>query len=434
MLQRKAFAQFKNWHEAPTPKALLVKGARQVGKSFLAEAFARSVSENVVVFDLLRDSSLKDSFSAAKDPADLFLRMTVASNIPMSSPDCIVIIDEVQECPNVVTLIKYLVQENKCRYILTGSLLGVRPESIDSLPVGYVTQVEMFPLDFEEFCWASGLPADAFEMARACLYKEEPLPDFLYEKMSGLWHRYLMIGGLPDAVNAFLMTNDIDEVRVVHDNLHSMYREDIAKRAPSELRLIIRDIYDLIPSEVTARSRRFKLSDIKDVKRFDQVQQHFLWLTNAGIALSVYNVTAPVSPLLVNEQRNLFKLFYLDAGMLMSRFPKSAYMGILDGNPSMNMGAVYEAAVAQQLAASGWALRYFSSKKVGELDFVLEGNDGIVTVLEVKSGKSYRSHAALSNALETDGYTIDRAIVLAEANVTREEDILYVPVFMAGCL
>lgn len=434
MLERKARRQFEDWLAAPTHKALLVKGARQVGKSFLVNAFARESFEHVVTFDLLENAQTRSSFAQASSADDLLLRMSVAAESPLVPHKTVVVIDEVQECPNILTFIKYLVQRDDYRYILTGSLPGVKLEGIDSLPVGYVTQIQMFPLDFEEFCWASGLAASAFGAAVSCLADERPLPDFLYDRLAGLFHRYLMVGGMPDAVVTFLTSTNIDEVRTVHSNIHALYRSDITKHAPVDLRLVIRDIYDLIPSEAGSKNRRFKLSDIKDVKRFDQVQEHFLWLTQAGVALPVYNVSAPTAPLLVNEQHNLFKLFYLDAGMLASAYPKSAYAGLLDSKPSMNMGGVYEAFVAQELKARGFALRYFTSKKVGELDFLAEHADGSMDAIEVKSGSSYRTHAALDNALATQGYTIDRAFVFAETNVSRRGNILYAPIFLVGAL
>ncbi|MDO4290160.1 MAG: ATP-binding protein [Eggerthellaceae bacterium] len=434
MLKRKATALFQRWLDAPGDKALLVKGARQVGKSYLVDAFARDNFEHVVKFDLVEDQATCDSLGQATSADDLFLRLSVAASSPLVAHKTVVVIDEVQRCPNILTYMKYLVQRGDYRYVLAGSLLGVQIENIDSLPVGYLTQVEMFPLDFEEFCWACGLAGSVYASAVSLFAQEEPLPDFLYDRLIGLYHRYLMVGGMPDAVNAFLASNNIDEVRTVHAGLHTLYRDDITKYAPPDLRLTIRDIYDLIPSEVGSKNRRFRLSSIADVKRFDQVQDHFLWLTQAGVALAVYNVSAPAAPLLVNVQRSMFKLFYLDAGLLLSSYPKKTYEGLLDGKASMNMGGVYEAAVAQELKAHGFALRYFTSKKVGELDFVVEDASGAVTAIEVKSGAAYRTHAALDNAMQTRGYGIDKAIVFAETNVKREGNVLYAPVFLVGAL
>ncbi len=438
MLERKARRQFESWLALSSNKALLVKGARQVGKSYLVNAFANASFEHVVTFDLIADTSVRDSFSAARSADDLLMRMTIAATEPMIAGKTVIVIDEVQQCPNVMTFIKYLVQREDFRYILTGSLLGVTLESIDSLPIGYIEQIQMYPLDFEEFCWANGVAPSVFDMLKDCLQQEKELPDYLYDRLLSLFHQYVVVGGMPDAVKAFLATRNIDEVRKIHRDLHSLYRDDIAKYAPPELRLVIRDIYDLIPSEIGSKNRRFKLSSIEGVRRFSQVTDHFLWLSEAGVALPVYNVSAPIPPLLVGEQRNLFKLFYLDTGMLMSSYPKKVAQEVFDGAPEgsfgMNMGAAFEGFVAQELKAHGFKLRYFTSKKVGELDFVEETLAGDVLAIEVKSGKRYRSHAALNNALATKGYGIDCALVLAESNIFRDGDVLYLPIFMAGLL
>lgn len=434
VLERKAWNELDDWLRCGHGKAVLVKGARQVGKSYLVDRFAEQSFPSVAKFDLLENAAAKASFSQAQSAEDLMFRISVASTTPLKEGETAIVIDEIQECPNILTYLKYLVQEGKYRFLVTGSLLGIMLENIDSLPVGYVRQIDMHPLDFEEFCWANGMGAEGLALAASCLKKEEALPDFLYERLLELYHRYLMVGGMPDAVKVYLSTTNIDEVRQVHRDLHSLYRTDITKYAPRELRLLVRDIYNLIPSEVTAQNKRFRLSSLKDVKRYDQVQQHFLWLANAGVALPVYNVVAPIAPLLVNEQRNLFKLFYLDAGMLSSTFPKKAYEGLLDGKPSFNMGRVYEAFVAQEIASQGFDLRYCTSKKIGEIDFLLEREDGTIDALEVKSGSAYMTHRALDNALAVKEYTVDRAVVLAETNVHRKGRILYAPVFLAGML
>ena len=437
MLKRKVELRFEEWLANAPGKALLVKGARQVGKTFLIEAFAKEHFEHVVKFDMIEQTQVRESFAAAIDADDLFLRMSVAASAPMVAGRTVVIIDEVQRCPQVMTLIKYLLRRDGFRFILSGSLLGVQLENIDSLPVGYITQVDMHPLDFEEFCWACGAAAEVVDAARKAVCGGGALPDFLYNRLMTLFHRYLIVGGMPDAVNAFLATGNLDEVRRVHADIHALYRDDITKYAPRELRALLRDIYTLVPSEAGSKNKRFKLSSLAGVKRFSQVTDHFVWLSGAGVVLSIYNVTAPVSPLLASEQRNLFKLFYLDVGMLMSAYPKKVSQHLFDGvsgADDMNLGAVYESFVAQEFAARNLGLRYFTSKKVGELDFLIEDGMGDITAVEVKSGGEYMSHAALDNALKTPGYGISHAVVLAETNVAESGGIEYLPVFAAGFL
>jgi predicted AAA+ superfamily ATPase len=223
-------------------------------------------------------------------------------------------------------------------------------------------------------------------------------------------------------------------VRTAHDAIITYYARDISKYAPKDKRLVIRNIFDLIPSELSSQNRRFKLSSIKDVKRFTQIEDEFLWLTKANVALATYNVNAPTRPLLISENHSLFKLFQSDTGLLTSRFSKESSIGILDGKPAKHMGGIYENFVAQELAAHGFDLRYFSSKKIGELDFVLERRDGSIIALEVKSGAGYRSHAALNNALAVTDYDISEAMVLAETNVEKHGNITYFPAYLVSMM
>ena len=425
--------QFESWLANDEEKALLVSGARQVGKTYLVDRFIGEHFENVVKFDLVENASVQRSFSQATSADDLFLRISLAAQAPLVPGKTIVFIDEVQKAPEIVTFVKYLVQNTGLRYVLSGSLLGIELESIRSQPVGYVREVEMHPLDFEEFCWAMGLPDQAFDILRKSFHECEPVPDFLHEQLLAFYHRYLIVGGMPAAVRAFADGRGIDAVRDVQADIHAYYRRDITQYAPKNQRLVIQDIYDLIPGEISARTKRFKLGSIPDVKKFKQVDQEFLWLTKAGVAIPVYDVAAPTQPLLASEQRNRFKLFYLDAGMLTSVYFKKETLGLLDGNTRANLGGVYENAVAQQFVCHGFKPYYFTSKKVGELDFVLEKADGTIMAIEVKSGSNYLTHAALDNALAIADYHIDEAYVLAETNVRRAGGIVYLPIYCA-CL
>lgn len=440
VLFRRVLAAFHEWLADDGGKALLVTGSRQVGKSFLTNTFARDNFSRVVAFDLLKQPDARDSFNQATNAADLMLRVSLASDVELVPGQTVVIFDEVQECPSVVSFIKFLVQKYDYRFILSGSLLGTRLRAIPSLPIGYVTELKMYPLDFQEFCQACGVSAEFFDVLQQCLDDLRPVPDFIYDRFIDLWHRYLLVGGMPDAVAHFVETGDMDVVRRIQGNIRQLYAQDIVKYAPDELRLILADIFQLIPAQLSRQNRRFQISDLRDVKRFTQVDQHFLWLEAAGVALSTYNVSAPIFPLLAGVKRNLFKLYSSDVGLLNSAFPKTMLSGILQPNTAINLGGIYENAVAQELHSKGYALRYFSSKKIGELDFLLEDASGQITALEVKSGVSYRTHAALDKALAEPKYTIDRAFVLAETgrgarpNIETQGQVTYLPIFFAALL
>jgi predicted AAA+ superfamily ATPase len=271
-------------------------------------------------------------------------------------------------------------------------------------------------------------------MAYGAFINKETVPDYLHQRMLSLFHRYLLVGGMPDAVEAFIQTNSLDQVRVVQENILTYYRRDISKYASKDRRLVIKNIFDLIPSELSNQNKRFRLSSIEDVKRFTQVVEEFLWLTKAGVALAAYNIKAPIAPLLLNENHSLFKLFQSDVGLLTSQFSKEVALGLLDGKLPKRMGGIYENFVAQELSSHGFALRYFTNKKIGELDFVIEKKNGTLIALEVKSGVEYKTHAALNNALAVKEYEIFEPYIFAETNTERAGALTYFPIYLVSSL
>ena len=434
MLERKAYGRFAAWKKDKTHQALLVTGARQVGKTFLVERFLEDSYPRYVKFDLVDQKRILASFKQAIDAEDLMLRVSAAADAELVPGQTAIFIDEIQECPDIVTHMKYLAQRDDFDFVFSGSLLGTQLRSIRSLPMGYVTEVEMFPLDFEEFCWANGLSADVFATLASHLEALTPVPDYLHERLLHLYHRYLIVGGMPDVVNAFLATKTIDPVRIAQREIAKYYLRDVVKYAPEDQVLTIQGIYKLIPSELSGRNRRFKLKNIPDVKRFENVEDEFLWLTNAGIAIAAKNATEPTSPLMVTRENGRFKLYFSDVGLLCGTLAKGASLDVLDGKRDMNLGGVYENAVAQELHARGIELYYHSSRRIGELDFALEREDGTLALVEVKSGGGYLTHAALDNAIATRNYHIDDAYVLAETNVRSDGRIAYLPLYMAALI
>lgn len=434
MLARKALGRFEAWKKNKTHQALLVTGARQVGKTYLIERFLEASYPRYVKFDLIDQRRVLASFKQAIDADDLMLRMSAAANVELVAGETAIFVDEIQEFPDIVTHIKYLAQRDDFDFVFSGSLLGTRLRNIRSLPVGYVTEVEMFPLDFEEFARANGVSPDLFATTARCFQTRTPVPDFLHERLMNLYHRYLLVGGMPDAVNVFLAQGTLDPVRAAQREITKYYLRDIAKYAPQDQVLTIQGIYKLVPSELSGGDRRFKMKDIPNVNRFNSVEDEFLWLTNAGVAISVNNAAEPTSPLLATRKSTRFKLYYSDVGLLCGTLVKGASLDLLDGKKGMNLGGVYENAMAQELHARGIELYYHSSRRIGELDLMFERDDGTLVLMEVKSGGSYMTHAALDKALQTDNYRIDDAFVLAETNVRVDGPITYLPVYMAGVI
>lgn len=286
----------------------------------------------------------------------------------------------------------------------------------------------MYPLNIHEFASAMGMSAQVMNHLSECYRQRTPVDSVVHEKMLELLRRYMVIGGMPDVVVRFLETNDLQAVRDAQHAIIQMYYKDIAKY-DSENKLYIKDVFDLIPSELNAKNKRFILKSLNEHAKFDRFRNSFLWLSDAGVALPTYNVEEPRVPLKLNQQRNLFKLFLNDVGLLSSFYSPQSALNLILNEGSMNYGAVYENLVAQELAANGFELYYFNSKRQGEVDFIIE-HGGKVCPIEVKSGKDYKRHNALTNLLSDSAYSIEKAFVFSNANLEEKEQQLYMPIYM----
>ena len=333
-----------------------------------------------------------------------------------------------QECKEIVTAIKFLVEEGSYRYILSGSLLGVELKDIRSAPVGYLDVLEMFPMDIEEFARANGVSDRILDHLRSCYDKKQEVDPLVHQKMMELFRLYLIVGGMPAAVACYLQTHNLYEVAQVQQSILTLYKKDIARYDPKE-KLYLEDIFDLIPSELNAKNKRFILKDLHQDFKLSRYHNSFLWLANAGVALPTYNVEEPRIPLRLNRQSNLFKLFLCDVGLLAATYANGIQLALLNGEKNINFGAVFENAAAQELAAHGYKLYYFNSKKQGELDFVIE-HEGNVLPLEIKSGKDYTRHNALTGVLANPEYGIPAAVVFHSGNVSVKDKITYYPIYM----
>lgn len=430
MLKRKALTQFETWFKTRTKQALLVTGARQVGKTFLIREFARSHWEHVVEINFLENTDARAAVETATNSTELFMRLTVFANAPLVPGKTVFFLDEIQECKEAVTAIKFLKEREDFDYILSGSMLGVELKGIASAPVGFLSTVKMYPLDFEEYCWANGLDENVIDMARCAFEKKQPLDEFVHKRLLSLFHRYLISGGMPDAVSSFAESDDIARARTAQEAIVTQYRWDISKYADNRAR-VVRRIFDLMPTEISQQDKRFVVRDVEGDSHFDRYDNDFMWLTDANVALPTYNVREPRYPLAVNLESAKFKLFSSDVGLLTYQCGMDVVRGILGDRPDINFGAIYENAVAQELAAHGHSLYYFKARNVGELDFVIQTSEGRVVPVEVKSGKGYKRHSALTHALSTPNYGIEEAIVLCEGNIEVSDQISYLPVYLA---
>ena len=426
MLKRKIDSYLKHFYET-TGKALLITGARQVGKSFSIREFGKGF-KSFIEINFVDNPDAIQIFRSAKNSREILERLSAMPGVKLIKGKTLIFFDEVQLCPEIVTAIKFLVEEGSYRYILSGSLLGVELRDLRSEPVGYMGVQQMYPLDFAEFISAVGITEKVLESLRHAWETRTPVDSFVHGKIMELFRLYLVVGGMPAAVNQYITTRDLGQVMEIQQDIIHLYKRDIAQYAPKQ-KLSLSEIFELIPPELNAANKRFILKSLNKNAKFERYQNDFLWLKNAGVALPVYNVEEPKVPLLLACSRNLFKLFQSDVGLLASQYSEGIQLRVLTGDKNINFGSVYENAVAQELVAHGIQPYYYNNKKRGELDFVIE-LDGNVLPIEVKSGKDYVQHRALANILDCADYTLPEALVLCNDNVKKVGKITYAPVYM----
>ena len=428
MINRK-IDRFLEEYYTTTKKALLITGARQTGKTYSIRHFGRTHFENMVEINFIEMSEAVSVLAGAKSSHDLLLRISSLTTQPLIEGKTLIFFDEVQECPEMVTAIKFLVEEGSYRYIMSGSLLGVELKDLRSEPVGYMDVKEMFPMDMEEFFEAAGVSQRVMDELHNAWEQKRPVDAFVHTKLMELFRLYLIVGGMPAAVQKYLDTNNLQEVLAEQQSIIRLYKRDIAKYDKTN-KLYLEEIFGLIPSELNAKNKRFVLKNLNENIKFSRYENSFIWLKEAGVAIPVYNVEGPVIPLKLSRSRNLFKLFQNDVGLLASQYADGIQLKLLTNAKSINFGSIYENAIAQELHAHGFDLYYFNSKKQGELDFVIEKN-GSVLPIEVKSGKDYHRHNALSNVMGNADYLIPQAYVFSNENVRQENTVVYLPIYMA---
>lgn len=408
--------------------AFLLTGARQIGKTYLIRECLENSGLPYVELNFIEQPELVSLFSGARDTKELLARLSLVTDKMLESGKTIIFLDEIQEYKDIVTRIKFLVEEGSFKYILSGSLLGVELNDIRSAPVGYMQVHDMYPLDFKEFAKAVGIGDNIINILRDNFINKSPVDDFIHSKLMDVFYLYLIVGGMPEAVDIYLKTNDLARVSQVHEKITRLYKRDFSKYE-NKYKLKLQEIYDAMPGQLSQKNKRFQLNSIGHGVSYDRVANDFLWLKDAGVAIPVYNISEPKLPLVISENRNLFKLFFSDVGLLTSCYSNQVKLAILNKDKSINNGAVFENVIAQELLAKGHKEYYYNSKKYGELDFVIE-LDGKIVPLEIKSGKDYKRHSALNNVLSVENYDISEAYILSEGNVEVVGKRIYMPIYM----
>lgn len=433
MLERKFTQYLERFLKDEPNKILLVNGARQIGKSFLIRYVGKRLFRHFVEINLKEDKEGDQVFAAVKTANDLYMRLGNYYSEPLGTKaDTLVFLDEIQSYPHLMTMLKFLNQEGRYRFIASGSQLGVALSETPSVPIGSISVMQMYPLDFEEFLWATGVSKEWIEQIRGSFVQEETLDESTHELLLKRFQYYLLIGGLPEAINKYLEDRNMVRVRTVHKDIHELYRID-ASQYDEEHKLQIRRIYDLIPSNLENKKKRivYKKIENKMGKHFADYANEFEYLTNSGVALDVLAISNPHFPLAESEQKKLIKLYLNDVGLLTSLLYGVNVNAVLQNIKSINLGTVYESVVAQELAAHQFMLHYYDNKQKGEVDFLIDDYDRLqVLPLEIKSGKDYTEHSALEKFLNTPEYGINRAIVFSnERKVYKHKGVTYMPIY-----
>ena len=414
-------------------KALLVTGARQIGKTWLIREEIKKRGYTKFEVNFIDQPDMIEYLNAEMSAEDFLLKLKLIMPENCKPHKTVVFFDEIQKCPEIVTKIKFLVDEGSFKYAMSGSLLGIELKGIASAPVGYLTILRMYPMDFEEFMVANNVSAATLDMLKEKYETNSPADEFIHQKLLSMFFVYLIVGGMPDPVKTYIATKDIREVDKIQRDITTLYKEDFSQYEQEDKKLKLKSIYDIIPAELNKQNKRFIFTMLDKELKFDRYENSFLWLKDAGVVLPVYNVDAPVIPLMTSKSSNVFRLFSSDIGLLTSAYPAETKIELINKNAEVNNGAHFENAVAQQLTANGFEPYFCKKKNIGEMDFAIEMS-GKVIPIEVKSGKAYKSHKALDNFMNITDYHLNKAYVFSVENVETDGNITYLPIYMCYLL
>lgn len=429
MLKRKIISQLTGWKEESVNKALLIKGARQVGKTTIVRQFARSHYENFIEINFEQMPMAKQAFEGNLDARTILINLSAMGFGPLKPGKTLIFFDEIQSCPKARTAIKFLVEDGQFDYIESGSLLGINYKDVSSYPVGFEHEVDMYPLDFEEFLWACNISEDVVDMLRDCYENHRTVPDFLHQQIMDRYRQYLIVGGMPEVVATYLDNEDFNKTITNQKDILTGYRNDISKYAGKD-KLLVKSVFDAIPGQLSKQDKRFVLAAIEKNASRRKYGAPTQWLVDAGMAYYSFNVGSFELPFPSHENLRLYKIFFVDSGLMCAMMLDNIQGKVLTGDIFVNEGALAENYVAGELTKHGISLNYYDRKSKHELDFVFpEGNK--ISVIEVKSGKDYMKHTSLDVAQSLFSDRINRRIVMSGNNLKSENGVLYLPFYMS---
>ena len=433
MLKRKIAKDIEAYLKSDSNKILLVDGARQIGKTYIINEVGRRLFDNFIEINFAEDSITSHLFENIGTVEDFYLQVSTFAGEKMKDKNnTLIFIDEIQTYPSFLTLLKFLKKDDRYTYIASGYLLGVALSQNNSVPIGSIQTLRMYPLDFEEWLYANGVGEDVVLKMKEAFEKHQSMSEPLHNRLIDLFKKYLIVGGMPDAINSYLETKNIWQIRNIQEDIHDYYLID-ASKYDEERKLKIRRIYEMIPSYLENKKKRIVVKNIenKKGKRFSDYEEEFEYLINSGITLEVKAISNPSFPLIKSSSKNLLKLYLNDVGILTNILYKNNIKAILENEESINLGTVYESVVAQELAAHNHKLFYYDNKAKGEVDFLIDDYDNLcVCPLEVKSGKDYKIHNAIDTFLNNKNYKVKYGYVFSnQREVEIINSIIHMPIY-----
>lgn len=446
MLRRKIEERLLEWKKSEDHKPLVIMGIRQCGKTFIAKKFAAANYRNTVYVNFVRQPELMSAFAGSKTVDSILLNLSAQIPGMTFSPGATcIILDEIQECPEARTSLKFFKEDGRFDVIATGSLLGVqgygdqlkkshrgkasvKKSAVNSVPVGYEDFLEMYPLDFEEFLWANGLNMDVIDALRKFFCEETSVPEGIHEAMKKYLNLYVAVGGLPEAVNTYLKTNNLNEVSKVYNAIISEYSDDMVKYAPDKDKPSIRECFNSIPKQLAKENKKFQYGKVVPGGRSVQFSGSLQWLEDAGIIRRCYNTTITGLPMEGNSIDTVFKVYMADIGLLVEMLGPGTRADILQGNLGGFKGAIYENLMADTLCKKGQRLYYFHKESGLELDFLVRLG-GECVPLEVKA-RSTQAKSAFTVLKHPEKYGVKHIIKFGDYNIGRNGGLLTLPTYM----
>lgn len=435
MLYRKIEKDIEGYLRAEDDRIMILEGARQIGKSFIIREVGKKLYDNFIEINFAEDDEGPKIFKGIGTTEGFYFTLSSVYGEKLDRyENTLIFLDEIQHYPQYLTLLKFFREDRRFRFIASGSLLGITLRETTSIPVGSIIRKNMYQLDFEEFLIANGFGQEALNTLRTKLMNRESLDESLHDYIMNLFRRYLLVGGLPAAVNEYLDSHNIVKVRNVQENIRSLYEVDATKyEKDSNKTLLIRRIYNMIPSQLENKKKRIIIKDIQNKigDRFDNYLEEFEYLISSGTALEVSAISNPKYPLGESAHKNLMKLYLNDVGLLTMLLYKNSIRPVISDEDSVNLGSVYESVVAQELKAHGHKLFYYDNKQRGEVDFLIDDySSTTILPIEVKSGKDYTRHSALNNLLKVRDYDIASGLVLSNSReIKTVGNVSYMPVY-----